>query len=40
VGRHERRAGDDQAERDQACADREWAGADGFAEDEDAAEDG
>jgi hypothetical protein len=39
VGRHECCAGDDQAEGDHAGADREWSGADGFAEDEDAADD-
>jgi hypothetical protein len=38
VGRHECCTGDDQAKGDQAGADREWARADGFAEDEDAAD--
>src|ERR1044071_454194 len=40
VGGHERGAGDDEAEGEEAGADLEWPGADGFAEDEDAAEDG
>ena len=40
LGRHECRAGDDEAERDEPGADRERAGADGLAEDEDAADDG
>jgi hypothetical protein len=40
LGGHECCAGDDEAEREEAGADREWAGADGFAEDEDAADDG
>jgi len=37
---HERRAGDDEAEGDEAGADLEWAGPDGFVEDEDPSEDG
>ncbi len=40
VGRHERRAGDDEAEGDQAATDLKWAGPDRFVEDKDASEDG
>jgi hypothetical protein len=39
LGRHECCAGDHEAERQEAGADREWARVDGFAEDEDAADD-
>jgi hypothetical protein len=34
LGRYERCAGDDEAEREEAAADFEWAGADGFVEDD------
>jgi hypothetical protein len=40
LGGHECCAGDDEAEREAARSDRRWAGADGFVEDEDAADDG
>jgi hypothetical protein len=39
VGGHECCAGDDEAEREDAGGDREWAGADGLAEDQDPADD-
>jgi hypothetical protein len=38
-GGHQRGTGDDEAERDEAGSDPEWAGADRFVEDEDAADD-